>query len=213
MAEKIEFIQQLIKHYKILVSSFFIVFLLIVLAFIITVSGTKKNESGTAVVDNQQNISFKESSSGSNHKSEKMVILVDVKGAVNKPGVYDITDNPRTQVALAKAGGVVENADISQVNLAQKQNDGGIIYIPVKGEISPNYTQKNGEDGKGENKVNLNTANSSELQNLEGIGSKKAEQIIAYREEHGQFKQIDDLKMISGIGEKRFETLKDRLTV
>lgn len=138
-------------------------------------------------------------------------ILVDIKGAVNQPGVYDVSQQPRLQAAVAKAGGLTEQAEMANVNLAQKLTDGQMVYIPTKGErlSTPATTASQAS----QEKVNLNTATVAELQTLEGVGEKKAEQIIAYREANGGFKQITDLKAVSGIGEKRFEALKDKLTI
>ncbi len=138
-------------------------------------------------------------------------ILVDIKGAVNQPGVYDVSQQPRLQAAVAKAGGLTEQAEMANVNLAQKLTDGQMVYIPTKGErlSTPATTTSQAS----QEKVNLNTATVAELQTLEGVGEKKAEQIIAYREANGGFKQITDLKAVSGIGEKRFEALKDKLTI
>lgn len=138
-------------------------------------------------------------------------ILVDIKGAVNQPGVYDVSQQPRLQAAVAKAGGLTEQAEMANVNLAQKLTDGQMVYIPTKGKrlSTPATTASQAS----QEKVNLNTATVAELQTLEGVGEKKAEQIIAYREANGGFKQITDLKAVSGIGEKRFEALKDKLTI
>ena len=112
---------------------------------------------------------------------------------------------------MAKAGGLTDQAEILTINLAQKLTDGQMVYIPTKGERLNEPATASSQVQK--DKVNLNTATVAELQTLEGIGEKKAEQIIAYREANGGFKQISDLKAVSGIGEKRFETLKDSLTV
>lgn len=138
-------------------------------------------------------------------------ILIDIKGAVKQPGVYDVSQQPRLQAAVAKAGGLTDQAEIQTINLAQKLTDGQMVYIPTKGERLSEPITASSQAQK--DKVNLNTATVAELQTLEGIGEKKAEQIIAYREANGGFKQISDLKAVSGIGEKRFETLKDSLTV
>ena len=138
-------------------------------------------------------------------------VLIDIKGAVKQPGVYDVSQQPRLQAAVAKAGGLTDQAEILTINLAQKLTDGQMVYIPTKGEHLSEQVPSASQAQK--DKVNLNTATVAELQTLEGIGEKKAEQIIAYREANGGFKQISDLKAVSGIGEKRFETLKDSLTV
>ena len=161
-------------------------------------------------------------------------IYVDVKGAVKKPGVYEVPANVRLNYVLARAGGVSDQADIDQVNLASQLTDQMIIYIPQIGEdptINSPVLVKNqtsvssevtattsvGEVGTEENadgaKINLNTATKEQLMELTGIGDKKADQIIAYRNEQGGFKSIEDLKNVSGIGEKTFATISSRLIV
>lgn len=148
-------------------------------------------------------------------QSSDAVIMVDVKGAVKRPGVYNVVDNPRAQKAIAQAGGIgiTSEADITTVNLAQKMSDGTVIYVPNKNEPQPNNERTVIAKKSDSAKINLNTATANELQMLEGIGAKKAEQIIAYRETHGHFKDVTELKGIPGIGDKRIESLKDKLLV
>ena len=146
-------------------------------------------------------------------QSSDAVIMVDVKGAVKKPGVYNVVDNPRAQKAIAQAGGITSEADITTVNLAQKMSDGTVIYVPNKNEPQPNNERTVIAKKSDSAKINLNTATANELQMLEGVGAKKAEQIIAYRETHGHFKDVTELKGIPGIGDKRIEPLKDKLLV
>ena len=146
-------------------------------------------------------------------QSSDAVIMVDVKGAVKRPGVYNVVDNPRAQKAIAQAGGITSEADITTVNLAQKMSDGTVIYVPNKNEPQPNNERTVIAKKSDSAKINLNTATANELQMLEGIGAKKAEHIIAYRETHGHFKDVTELKGIPGIGDKRIESLKDKLLV
>lgn len=156
------------------------------------------------------------SSSAISATSTDSAIMIDVKGAVKNPGVYDVVSSPRAQTAIAKAGGLTREADTVQFNLAQKLTDGQMIYVPVVGEVKADKSTGNQQAtvASQENaKVNLNTATAEELQMLDGVGEKKAEQIIAYREAHDGFKKIDDIKEVSGIGAKRFETLQDKVTI
>ncbi|WP_224154508.1 helix-hairpin-helix domain-containing protein [Leuconostoc gelidum] len=132
------------------------------------------------------------------------------------PGVYDIVNSPRAQTAIAKAGGLTHEADTIKLNLAQKLSDGQMLYVPVIGEVASNKVtvdQQGAESGQEMTKINLNTATAEELQTLEGVGEKKAEQIIAYREAHDGFKKLDEIKEVSGIGAKRFETMQDKITI
>ncbi|MGY3743271.1 helix-hairpin-helix domain-containing protein [Leuconostoc inhae] len=156
------------------------------------------------------------SSAATRVKTNDMVVMIDVKGAVKNPGVYDIVNSPRAQTAIAKAGGLTHEADALQLNLAEKLSDGQMLYVPAIGEVRSNKIavgQQATEPSQTMTKINLNTATAAELQTLEGIGEKKAEQIIAYREAHDNFKTIDEIKEVSGIGAKRFETLQDKLTI
>lgn len=161
-----------------------------------------------------QSILHSESREKSTSKQTSAVIMVDVKGAVNKPGVYQVDTSERVQTAILKAGGQRAEADMNQVNLAQRLTDGQVLYVPVKGEQVPtNYGSEALSSGQTKIAINLNTATKEELQNLEGIGEKKADQILDYRQEHGGFKSIEELKSISGIGVKRFEAIKDQLAI
>lgn len=156
------------------------------------------------------------SSAAATSISPKTSVMIDVKGAVKNPGVYDIVNSPRAQTAIAKAGGLMHEADTLKLNLAQKLSDGQMLYVPVIGEAASHKVaigQSGTESNQEITKINLNTATVEELQTLEGVGEKKAEQIIAYREAHDGFKKLDEIKEVSGIGAKRFETLQDKITI
>jgi len=144
----------------------------------------------------------------------------DIKGAVKQPGMYAISDNMRLIDMVETAGGFLENADTSQVNYSQLVSDQMVIYVPEKGEQLSSATLQAATQGttltsqtENQGKVNINTADSAALQQLNGIGEKKAEKIIQYREQHGSFKNIEELMDVSGIGEKTFESLKDLITI
>lgn len=145
------------------------------------------------------------------------MIYVDIKGAVKVPGIYQLKNQQRIWDALALAGGVSEEADTVQVNYAQKVKDQMIIYVPKKGEPVPQSLETLQESALAqqnqEGKINLNTATEAELQTISGIGAKKAQEIIRFRDEQGPFKTVEELKNVSGIGEKTVERLKDMLTV
>lgn len=145
------------------------------------------------------------------------MIYVDIKGAVKVPGIYQLKNQQRIWDALALAGGVSEEADTTQVNYAQKVKDQMIIYVPKKGESEPQSLETLQESAPAqqnqEEKINLNTATEAELQTISGIGAKKAQEIIRFRDEQGPFKTVEELKNVPGIGEKTVERLKDMLTV
>lgn len=150
-------------------------------------------------------------------KEEK--ILIDLKGAVQFPGVYEMEANHRVIDCVNKGGGFLEDAEEKSVNLAQRLEDQMVIYIPRIGEEVPSINQINTLSGEnisssGDNqKIDLNIATKEELKSLNGIGDVKAENIINYRETNGFFKTIDDIKNVSGIGDITFEKLKEELTV
>ncbi|MEG0373229.1 MAG: helix-hairpin-helix domain-containing protein [Enterococcus sp.] len=144
---------------------------------------------------------------------------VDVKGAVKKTGMYRITQGMRLMDAIDLAGGFTSEADQNQVNFSKLLTDQEIIYVPKVGEdisvIGKIFQGKNSTttaSGAAE-KININTADLTELQQLTGIGEKKAADIIKYREENGSFRAVEDLTKVSGIGEKTLENLKDSITI
>lgn len=152
--------------------------------------------------------SNKETKKNSKTLGEKLV--VDVQGAVKKPGVYRVKDKAIVQEVLQIAGGVTQNADLKQLNQAKRVSDQMQIYVPTKGEKSINNSTATNDQKK---IVNINTDNPDDFKDVTGIGSKKAEKIIAYRQEHGDFKNLHDLTGVSGIGEKSLDKLKEQLTV
>lgn len=154
-------------------------------------------------------------------------IMVDVKGAVKNPGVYQLDADSRVIDAILLAGGYAKNAQSRQINHAQKLQDEMVIYVPQKGEdteeilsmtsqqtsTSVPSTQGSTAQKENSNLVNINTADEAGLTTLNGVGPAKAQAIIAYRTENGPFKTIEELKNVTGIGDKTFESLKDYLTV
>ncbi|WP_194745840.1 helix-hairpin-helix domain-containing protein [Staphylococcus chromogenes] len=141
-------------------------------------------------------------------------IIVDVKGAVKKVQPYTMKSNQRVKDVLEKAG-ILPQADLSQINLAEKLIDQKLIYVPKQGEATSAQgitTSLSNQDSQ-KQPINLNLAQESDLIEVPGIGPSKAQSIIAYRDEKGGFKSVEDLKEIKGIGEKTFEKLKDYFTV
>lgn len=138
-------------------------------------------------------------------------LIVDVKGAVVSPGVYELQPGARVQDAIQAAGGLLKDAEDRAVNLALKVQDEMSIYVPAAGEAPaiPEQAATSGGDGK----ININTADETELATLPGIGPSKAAAIIAYRTEQGLFGKPEDLTNVPGIGDKTFENLKESVTV
>ncbi|NNU83048.1 ComEA family DNA-binding protein [Geobacillus sp. BMUD] len=142
--------------------------------------------------------------------------VVDVKGAVVNPGVYEVAADARIRDVIALAGGLTDEADETKINLAAKVRDEMMIYVPTKGEAAPapDAIGKSPSDGSRDGpQVAINTATEEELMQLPGIGPAKAKAIVAYREEHGPFQQVEDLLNVAGIGEKTLEKLKPYLLV
>ena len=142
-------------------------------------------------------------------------IVVHVAGAVEKPGVYEMQEGERIYQAIEKAMPKAE-ADINLLNLASRLSDGQKIVVPKKGEGLPSVSTSQGVAPAGEGnaeKISLNQATKEELKTLPSIGDKRADDIIAYRESHGGFKKIEDLKEVSGIGEKTYDKLKDKVSL
>ena len=158
-------------------------------------------------------------------------VTCDISGAVNHQGVYTLKSGARLNELIAAAGGTKSNAQLKRVNRALILKDQDKIHIPYKGEkikaeqvvesvssstsssVSAEISDNKDGQTTASNKVNINTANVAQLQQLNGIGEKKAQQIIAYRQKNGQFKSKEELKQVSGIGEKTFVALKDQLEV
>ncbi len=143
----------------------------------------------------------------------KPVVLVHIDGAVQKPGVVELKEGDRVKDAVEAAGGLQEKADVHAINLAAEVVDGSKIYIPKVGETQVPVEASTGQGAaSSDGKVNINTATKDELMKLPGVGSSTAESILEERKK-GKFKSIQDLKRISGIGEKKFEKLKDHIRV
>lgn len=148
--------------------------------------------------------------------TDKKEILIDIKGEVKKPGVYTLSENARLQEAIFLAGGLTEKAEEKSLNLAAKLTDQQMIYVPNKEEAAetlPIQNLTNENAAKTDDTININTATVTELQELSGIGEKKAQAIIDYREENGPFASVEDLTEVSGIGEKTVEKLKPSITI
>lgn len=165
--------------------------------------------------------------------SSETGIFVHIDGYVNNPGVYQIKENERTNVLIEKAGGLKNGYSIKNINLAAKLSDGDKVYIPSIEEEKSLGNQNNNNNnvstvGKDKNngnnsnnnvniiknnKININTANVSELKQITGIGESTANKIIDYRENVGKFKKIEDIKEVKGIGESKFESLKNKIII
>ena len=141
-------------------------------------------------------------------------ITIHITGDVNYPGVVVLENGARIVDAIEAAGGETEEADLDKLNLARILNDGDKVYVPNKNDI--NTEEMILEDESENNKqatININTASIEELIKLPGIGEATATKIVEYRKQNGKFKTIEELKNVAGIGNNKFETIKDKIRV
>ncbi len=138
-------------------------------------------------------------------------IYVDMKGAIQNPGVYKFEQSSRLFQAIQKAGGLLEDADQNAVNQSLLLQDEQVIYIPKIGETIPSSvnTPQAEEDDE---LINLNTATLEELQSLPGVGPSTAQKIIDFREINGDFSTIEDIVNVPGIGESTLNEIKNLIT-
>ncbi len=167
-------------------------------------------------------------------KEEGEKWMVDIKGAIEKPGVYEVSSTTRVIDVITLAGGLKKDANTDFLNLSRKVEDGDIIWIYTEKEIAAlkegkttiEYVQEachcpdvqnsaclsTDTSTTNSSKVNINTASKEELMSLSGIGESKAEAILAYRKKT-KFQTIEDIKKVSGIGDSVFEKIKEHITV
>ena len=178
----------------------------------------------------EQNLEVEENKIEESNKIEEETtkIVVHVSGAVRNEGIVELKEKSRIADAIEMVGGVTEDAYMKDVNLATILEDGMKIYIPTKEEVEKQRENTNdsvskdtnldiynngSNTSKKNNKVNINTASKEELDTLPGIGESTANKIINYRKENGKFKTIEEIKEVSGIGDSKFEDIKDLIEV
>ena len=163
-------------------------------------------------------VSFSNISNETNNKDEKAEnkhdekIFVDVKGAVKHPGVFETTKDKRVKDLIEEAGGLLDDADTSTLNLSQKVKDQMVIYVLKHGE-KPKQISDGSRSSTNGDVININTANKEQLMKISGVGKTKAEAIISYREKNGDFKKKEDITKVHGIGKATFEKIKDKIEV
>ena len=173
------------------------------------------NQSKT---EDYSGVSFSNTSNETNNKDEKSEdkhdekIFVDVKGAVKHPGVFETTKDKRVKDLIEEAGGLLDDADTSTLNLSQKVKDQMVIYVLKHGE-KPKQISDSGTSSSSGDVININTANLEQLMKISGVGKTKAEAIISYREKNGDFKKKEDITKVRGIGKATFEKIKDKIEV
>ena len=191
---------------------------------------TSKNTEDTINKnDGAENSSF--SNSNEANKSEKDVgvkeITVYISGQVVKEGVVTLSSDKRLADAVEKLGGLTKNADTNNINLAMKLEDEKHYIIPKEGEVIQNNSDStqvtSNKDNNSSNnatqsdsqgsKININTADLKQLDNIPGVGEATANKILSYRDENGEFKSIEEIKNVNGIGDKKFENMKELICV
>ncbi|MFQ6833773.1 MAG: helix-hairpin-helix domain-containing protein [Enterococcus faecalis] len=214
--QTMDWLKQLPKKWLLLGSGASMVILITLLVGIYLMVN-KKAQVDTTMWEETSLTTTAEAATDATKERAETMIYVDIKGAVKVPGIYQLKNQQRIWDALALAGGVSEEADTAQVNYAQKVKDQMIIYVPKKGESVAQSLETLQESAPAqqnqEEKINVNTATEAELQTISGIGAKKAQEIIRFRDEQGPFKTVEELKNVPGIVEKTVERLKDMLTV
>lgn len=191
-------------------------------------SSSTKEEVAEKLTNNENDVSNEENNNL--ERSEEEMMIVHITGEVKNWGVIELPLGSRVVDAVNKAGGFTENADTQKVNLAYELTDGVKVYIPSKNEeeISETFTQEYITNDSGNNVitggsvmkkeselelVNINTATQTELETLPGIGPSTALKIISYRNENGKFSSIDDIKNVKGIGDSKFESIRELISV
>ena len=162
-------------------------------------------------------VSFSNISNETNNKDERAEnrhdekIFVDVKGAVKHPGVFETTKDKRVKDLIEEAGGLLDDADTSTLNLSQKVKDQMVIYVLKHGEKPKQISDSSSSSNT--DVININTANKEQLMKISGVGKTKAEAIISHREKNGDFKKKEDITKVHGIGKSTFEKIKDKIEV
>lgn len=224
---------------------FYIIYTIIVIAFILQISGCSKEKEGYG----EELVEFKaeevpegedieKEEAREKEETQELIreaegqgtdepdkICVHVCGRVMNPGVYMLSPDSRIYEAVEMAGGLCEDAAGEWLNQASQMEDGQQIYVPSKEEAAQEYkgareaegssvqTESLGGMEAGDGKVNLNTASEEQLMTLSGIGKAKASAIVRYREEHGGFQSIEELKEVEGIKDGVFNKVKDQIRI
>ena len=185
----------------------------IVIGIILFLSIQSFIKSASPQADSIQPIPLKESFTEVETIEEiaEPIVFVEVKGAVTKPGVYELAEGDRVLNAIEQAGGYLPTSNSKHINHAERVEDEMIIYVPEEGEEVEEATSS--ASSPQSSIVNINKADATGLTSLPGVGPAKAEAIISYREQSGDFKEKLDLMKVTGIGQKTYEKLEPLISV
>lgn len=217
------------KKQKIIIGIFIVIVAIVAIYYSYKQENNFLEQTENLEIENQA----KEGAEESEETTEKEKIIVHISGAVQNEGIVELESGSRVADAIEKAGGLKENAYMDEINLAYQLEDGEKIHIPTVEEQKEKENQESkvenesatGSDGTtsrssnssinngSQTKININTATEEELDTLPGIGPSTATKILDYRKEKGKFKTIEEIKEVSGIGESKYEKIKDRITV
>ena len=201
----------------------------IIIAITVGIYFYKTTKDNSEIEIKEDNLTTNTAVENSNETvEENNTIVVHITGEVNYPGVVVLKEGARVVDAIEAGGGETDKADLSSLNLAYMLSDGEKIYVPNKEETSQESQEReyitstkdnseqseNGAKSTGINfKININTAKQEELTQITGVGESTAKKIIEYRTQNGKFKSIEDIKNIPGIGDSKFNAMKEEITV
>lgn len=201
----------------------------IIIAITVGIYFYKTTKDNSEIEITEDNLTTNTAVENSNETvEENNTIVVHITGEVNYPGVVVLKEGARVVDAIEAGGGETDGADLSSLNLAYMLSDGEKIYVPNKEETSRESQEReyitsakdnseqseNGAKSTGTNfKININTAKQEELTQITGVGESTAKKIIEYRTQNGKFKSIEDIKNIPGIGDSKFNAMKEEITV
>ena len=174
----------------------------------------------TSYLEKQSDLSSEDTSEDTTDSADtteetekKTEIYVQISGAVADPGVYTFPADSRVYELIEAAGGLLPEAYDVTLNQAERLSDGQKIHVYTKEEAAEGLAPTEESSSTSDGKVNINTASTEELTSLKGIGQTRAESIVAYRQEHGAFAAVEDLKAVSGIGDATYQKIADAITV
>jgi competence protein ComEA len=171
----------------------------------------KKQSPPIAALISGGNNGIQQSEADQPEEDEPLLIMVHISGQVYFPGIYELVNGDRVVDAVELAGGLTKSADLDRINLAKKVKDEEKIFIPEIGiEIPADIEAEVQSAGSG--LININTCSKNDLESLPGIGEVIAERIIQYRDT-SKFYEIEDIRNVSGIGDAKFNSIKDLITV